>query len=434
VDGELMKVRFCYDWADEVEVPDRRLIGVYEPKTFDGACDEDGAVAKGMAEPVGAARLCDAVGAAKRILILADDVSRPTPVARILPHVLRELEAAGKTESEISFLMSLGTHRPMTDGEIDRKLGARIRGRFVVRNHRWDDPSELVDMGRSGVGNRILVNRHVVESDFVIGIGNIVPHPAAGIAGGGKIVDPGCVSDETCGAFHWESVKYPARDVIGVRDNPMTAMIDEVAAEAGLKYIVNTVLDGRNRIARVVAGHPVEAHRDGCRTAVDIYGVRIPEPADIVLCDSHPADLEMWQAIKGLCTADLCLRDGGVVVMVTPCPEGASAEHPELERYGYRNFAETSELVNRGAVSMVVGHHMVQGGRLLDRAKRVVLVSNGLGRTMTERLRFAWAPSLTGAFAEATRLAGPQSRVTVLRNAAELFPLVGWRVVVSNAG
>ena len=92
-------------------------------------------------------------------------------MARILQHVLRELEAAGKTEREISFLMSLGTHRPMTDGEIDRKLGARIRGRFVVRNHRWDDPSELVDMGRSGVGNRILVNRHVVESDFVIGIG-----------------------------------------------------------------------------------------------------------------------------------------------------------------------------------------------------------------------------------------------------------------------
>lgn len=420
-----MKIKFCYDWVDEVVVPDARLVGVYEPRTFDGGGDEDAAVSDGLAAPIGAGRLRDCVGGARRILILADDVSRPTPVHRILPHVLRELAAAGKSEREISFLMSLGTHRPMTDAEIDRKLGVGIRGRFTVRNHRWDDPSELVDMGRSGVGNRIQVNRHVVESDFVIGIGNIVPHPAAGFAGGGKIVDPGCVSDETCGAFHWESVKYPAREVIGVRDNPMTAMIDEVAARAGLKYIVNTVLDGRNRIVRVVAGHPVEAHRAGCRTAVEVYGVRIPEPADIVLCDSHPADLEMWQAIKGLCTADLCMKDNGVVIMATPCPEGASAEHPELERYGYRNFAETSRLVESGAVSMVVGHHMVQGGRLLDRAKRVILVSSHLTREAAERLHFGWAPGLSAAFSEAVRLVGPEARVTVLRNAAELFPVVG---------
>lgn len=238
-------------------------------------------------------------------------------------------------------------------------------------------------------------------------------------------MDPGCVSDTTCGAFHWESVKYAAREVVGVRDNPMVRMIDEVASKAGLKYIVNTVLDAGNRIALVVTGHPIEAHRDGCRTAVEIYGVRIPRAADIVICDSHPADLEMWQAIKGLCTADLCMKDGGIVIMATPCPEGASAEHPELEKYGYRNFAETEKLVRAGAVSMVVGHHMVQGGRLLDRARRVVLVSQHLSPHLVRRLGFDFSPSLAEAVTAAIETPGPKASVTVLKNAAELFPVIG---------
>ena len=420
-----MRVEFVYDWVEPLDVPDENLVGVYSPKEYTDIPDQDSIVREGMANPIGMRLLRDEVRDAETILILADDVSRPTPAYRIIPHVLAELKAAGKADGQISFLMSLGTHRGMSDEEIDAKLGEGIRERFVVANHRWDDPSIMVGMGRSSTGNEILVNRRVVESDFVIGIGNIVPHPAAGFAGGGKIVDPGCVSDETCGAFHWESVKFPAREVVGVRDNPMMAMIDEVAQKAGLKYIVNTVMDANSNIVRIVAGHPAAAHREGCRSAVDVYGVRIPEKADIVVCDSHPADIEMWQGIKGLCTADLCMKDGGVVIMATPCPEGASPEHPELEEYGYLNFAETEKLVNAGKVSMVVGHHMVQGGRLLDRARKVVLVSNHLTRGLTEKLRYSYAESVQEAFAEAMQMMGSDARVTVLKNAAELFPVVG---------
>ena len=420
-----MQCNFVYDWVEPLEVPDANLVGVYSPKEFTDVPDQDEVVRTGIANPIGLGPLRDEVRESETVLILADDVSRPTPVRKIVPHVLADLKAAGKADGRISFLMSLGTHRAMTEAEIDAKLGEGVRERFVVVNHRWDDPSVMVSMGRSSMGNEILVNRRVVESDFVIGIGNIVPHPAAGFAGGGKIVDPGCVSDETCGAFHWESVKFPAEQVVGVRDNPMTAMIDEVAQKAGLKYIVNTIMDANSNIVRLVAGHPVAAHREGCKTAVDAYGVRIPEKADIVVCDSHPADIEMWQGIKGLCTADLCMKDGGIVIMATPCPEGASPEHPELEEYGYLNFGDTEKLVNEGRVSMVVGHHMVQGGRLIDRARKVVLVSNHLTRGLTEKLRYSYAESVQEAFAEAMEMMGPDARVTVLRNAAELFPVVG---------
>jgi nickel-dependent lactate racemase len=420
-----MDLTFTYDWVEPLTVPDANLVGVFAPRTDPAGRDAAAVIAAGLAAPIGSDRLRVAARGARRILILADDVSRPTPVDRILPSILAELAAAGAGNDQIEILMALGTHRAMTAAEIDAKLGPGIRHRFAVHNHAWDDRTAHVDLGTTAQGTPIRVNRRLVEADFVIGIGNIVPHPAAGFSGGGKIVDPGCVDGDTCGAFHWESVRYPAREVVGRRDQPMMAMIDEVAARAGLRYIANTVLDARGGIVRLVCGHPVLAHRAGCETAVAVYGVRIPEPADIVVCDSHPADLEMWQAIKGLCNADLCLKDGGTVIMATPCPEGASAEHPELERYGYRPFADTAQLIAAGAVNHVVGHHLVQGGRLLARARRVLIVSPHLTDAVVRRLGFEPAPTMSHAFAAALAHHGPAARVTCLCHAAELFPVVG---------
>lgn len=419
-----MKYSFVYDWADPVTVADENLIGIFRPKGFGDSPDEEAAIRDGFANPIGARRLRDEVRAEWKVLILVDDVSRPTPADRLIPYLLEELREADVPEENISFLMSLGTHRAMTPEEIDAKLGQGIRKRFSVTNHRWDNLPGMVSLGRTSCGTDVLVNRAVTEADFVVGIGNIVPHPAAGFAGGGKIVDPGCVSDETCGAFHWESVKYPAEEVVGQRDNPMIRMIDEVAEKAGLRYIINTVMDGKNRIVRLVSGHPIEAHREGCETALEMYGVKVPERADIVITDSHPADLEMWQAIKGLCTADLVMRDGGVVIMATPCPDGASAEHPELERFGYLPFDETERLVKYGKVSMVIGHHMVQGGRLIKRARAVYLVSRYLTDEVIRKLGYTPAPTVQAAYNEAVAMIGPKARVAVLENSAELLPVV----------
>lgn len=419
-----MEYSFVYDWADPVTVADENLIGIFRPKGFSDSTDEEAAIRDGFSNPIGARRLRDEVRAEWNVLILVDDVSRPTPAHKLVPYLLQELREAGVPDENVSFLMSLGTHRAMTPEEIDAKLGQGVRERFSVTNHRWDNLAGMVNLGRTSVGTDVLVNRAVTEADFVVGIGNIVPHPAAGFAGGGKIVDPGCVSDETCGAFHWESVKYPAEKVVGRRDNPMIRMIDEVAEKAGLRYIINTVMDGKNRIVRLVSGHPVEAHREGCKTALEVYGVTVPERADIVIADSHPADLEMWQAIKGLCTADLVMKDGGVVIMATPCPDGASAEHPELEQFGYLPFDETERLVNSGKVSMVIGHHMVQGGRLIKRARAVHLVSKCLTDDVIRKLGYTPAPTVQAAYNEAMAMVGPKARVAVLENAAELFPVV----------
>src|SRR5436309_14593419 len=110
-----------YQRIAPVEVPDEMLMGVYSPRTYDHV-DEQRALREGFDQPIGAQRLRDAVKPTDSVLVLIDDGTRMTPTARILPHVIVELHAAGVDDDRIEFLQAPGTHRPMTAVELKQKL------------------------------------------------------------------------------------------------------------------------------------------------------------------------------------------------------------------------------------------------------------------------------------------------------------------------
>jgi nickel-dependent lactate racemase len=58
--------------------------------------------------------------------------------------------------------------------------------------------------------------------------------------------------------------------------------MEEAAKMIGLDMIVNTVMNVKNEIVKVVAGDPAMAHQAGVKICNDIYGVKIPEKADII--------------------------------------------------------------------------------------------------------------------------------------------------------
>lgn len=192
-----MKIEFPYSGYEEiasVEVPDANLMGVYEPRSV-GDVDEEEALALGFGEPHGAPRLRAAIEANARVLILIDDGTRGTPLKRILPHLLAEIEAAHVPGSSVTLLTAQGTHREMTEDELKEKLGS-FYGCFTLHQHRWLDESILHEFGRTSDGTRVTANRLLAESDFVIGVGSIVPHRVKGFSGGAKIAFPGVAGRE----------------------------------------------------------------------------------------------------------------------------------------------------------------------------------------------------------------------------------------------
>jgi nickel-dependent lactate racemase len=311
----------------------------------------------------------------------------------------------------------------MTGEEIAAKIGAGAAARFPVINHQWDNPAALHDYG-SLDSTRVVLNRAMHESDLVIGVGSIAPHPAAGFSGGWKIIAPGVATSEAVGEFHWRSVHYAQKDVLGVRDNPMRGRIDRMARLAGLTAIVNVVLDGNCRVVRCFSGDPVEAHRAGSAWAGELYRVAIPGPetAGIFIIDTHPLDQDLWQGVKAMCALECIVPDGAVVIVVTPSPEGISRQHPGVLAFGYQGLEATTRLLQAGRLDKVTAHNIVQGGRLVERTQ-AFMVSPGIAGDDIRRLGFTPFASAQDALTEAARWKGRSARVIILGMGGEICPM-----------
>ena len=420
-----MIIKFPYDWAGPVDLGERRVFGPYAPSS--GRFGRNGpTLAEALRKPIGTASLRALAGnliaGRKRVLILADDMTRSTPVKKILPPVLQELKAGGINPRDITILIGNGLHRKMTRREIRTHFGENIVRKIRIINHDAGFAPDLRLLCKAGDGTAVKVNRLLLESDFILSIGQIAPHRVAGFSGGAKMVQPGVCGREITASVHWRGWRMDTGRVFGVRDNPVRAEMDRIAAKAGLAFIVNVVLGDDNRVRGVFAGHPVLAHRKGCAFADSIYRVRIKK-ADIVIIDSYPCDLDLWQAAKAATPAEIAVKPGGSVIFVTPCPEKVSKAHPGLMRGGYKPYSRIKSDVRHGKLTDIIkASHMTAFGRILDKA-RIILVSPGFSKKETERLGFHFAPDAQSALDRETRRLGNKATITVIRQGGKLFPI-----------
>ena len=419
-----MKIDFPYPGYERiapVEVPDRNLMGVYTPRTFE--VDEPAILRHGFASPIGAPRLRDAARGMRRVLILIDDATRMTPVARILPHLFDELHAAGIADDGIEFLQAPGTHRPMTPDEIQEKLGS-YAGRYRVHEHHYLDESSLHDFGHTRDGTRVTANKLLAEVDFVLGVGSILPHRVKGLSGGAKIAFPGVSGREMMDRNQWEASMHMSETVMGVPENPMRLRMEEAARMAGLAYIVNVVYDVARHIMGCFTGDVVRAHREGCKASREVYATHMPTRADIVLIDSHSADRDFWQSAKGPYAGTMAVKDGGSLILVSPNPEGVASNHKNLLEIGYLPHARIVELVQQGQVDDLVGVAILADVCQIVDKTDCLMVSPGVTREQAERIGFRYAASAQDALAMAFERQGASASVAVLRYGGHILPVV----------
>jgi lactate racemase len=419
-----MKIGFPYPGYEQiapVEVPDANLMGVYEPHAV-AEVDEESVVERGFAEPIGAWQLRHEVRPTDRVLVLIDDLTRGTPVPRLLERVIGELWEAGVLDRQIQLLTAQGTHRKMTDTELRQKLG-EFYGRFVVSQHDWLDEAGLHNYGRTSDGTVVTANWLLLESDFVLGLGSIVPHRIMGFSGGAKIAFPGVAGREVQERCQWEAAQHLSESVMGVAENPMRLRIEEAARLIGLRYIANVISDREQKIVGCFVGDPVKAHRAGCKLSREINAVTLKRRADIVLIDSHPADRDFWQSAKGVYAGTMAVRDGGTLIVVAPNPDGVADNHPNLLKIGYRPYAEIMRMVEDGQADDVVGAAVLADvAQVMDRTD-CILVSPGVTRDETERLGFRYATTAQEALTMTFARQGNAAKVAVLRHGGHILPL-----------
>jgi nickel-dependent lactate racemase len=420
-----MRISFPYPEMSPIDVPEKNLLGIFSPSILEIKESEEEIVERAFLQPIGSEPLSEILKGCKSVLIITDDFTRTTPVQAILPRLLREMERSGIKSNGIKILIGLGTHRSMTEDEIAKKFGTNIPKRYPIFNHTWWDRSQLVNIGETERGTPILVNRMTQGADFILGIGQIVPHRVSGFSGGGNIIQPGICAEETTGRTHWLSAQFKGREILGKVENPVKEEIEKVAQKVGLSWIINTIQDGSGRLIGVVAGDPMKAYREGARQSFKIYKSTLPQDADIVITDSYPYDSELWLAAKGIYAAELGVRQGGVTILITLCSEGVSPSHPEVLEWGYQTFEEAKLKVRHGMIQKLsVAAHLVHVGRVIKERGKGIMVSRGISKEETERLGFLYARTPQEALEIGLSLVGRDGKVVVFQRGGEILPVI----------
>jgi lactate racemase len=422
--------RLPYDWAGSLDLDELAPCRLTRhPRTGSGFGPSPDIpapdLAACLASPIGTPPLAELLrdARARTVLVLVDDLTRPTPQRDMLPVVLDAVVAAGIAERDITVLVATGLHRGMSSAELEERFGPRVTGRFRVMYHDARDVGSLVHLGDAADGTPILVNRLVRSHDVLLSVGCIEPHRVAGFSGGAKMVQPGICGEEVTASIHWRGWLREGEELYGVPDNPIRREMEAIGASAGLRFIVNVVLDADGRPRGYFCGDPRFAFREGCRKALELCSVET-EPADIVVADSWPFDRDLWQACKAVSVAELVVRPGGTIVLVTPCPERLSHHEPEISRTGYLPASVVRRRVADGSLgSLAIACHLMALGRILEHGELLV-VSPGLDAELCRRVGLERAATVPKAVARARDRLGRGAVVGILEHPCTMVPRV----------
>ena len=270
--------------------------------------------------PIGTKSISEIAKGKKEVVILFDDLARPTPVSQIVPFVLRELERAGISDQQVRFIAALGAHGAHTANDFRKKLGEEVLDRFPVYNH---NPFDFcTPLGKTSRGTPVSINKEVMACDLKIGIGCIVPHAFSGFGGGGKILLPGVAHIDSIAYNHGPLVKnHPGSVGLGkIEGNIPRLDIEEATRMAGLDLKIDALINLRGEITALFVGDPILEHREGVRLAQEVYSTAPAKGMDVVVVNTYAKPNEC--AIAPFIGIPSLKEEGGDLVILSNEPGG----------------------------------------------------------------------------------------------------------------
>ena len=372
-------------------------------------------VRRAMESPIGSPRLRELARGKNSCVLIISDHTRPVPSRDIIPNMLRELRE-GSPDIDLTLLVATGFHRGTTQEELRHKLGEELAENLKIHVHDCRDSAQNVQIGVLPSGAPCVINRLAAETQLLIAEGFIEPHFFAGFSGGRKSVLPGICDEKTVLGNHRSSFIDSPRARTGILDgNPIHEDMLAAAKMAGLRYIVNVVIDEEKRTVAAFAGDPELAHRRGCEFLSHYCEVKA-RPADLVISSNGgaPLDQNLYQSVKAVSTAAMCCREGGVIIMCCGCADGMGGDNfeklmtmgtpREIEQY-LSGIPPKESIPEQWNVQVYV--------RALKK-HTVILVSDNLPPEKVKAANMVPAQTPDEALAMARGLVGDQARVVVI--------------------
>ncbi len=374
-----------------------------------------------------------------------------------IPIVLDECLKAGVAKRDITLICSNGLHRKNTKEEIRSLLGEQVFHDYwwtnQIVNHDSEDWDNLVDLGYDELGDHVIMNKQVFESDLPILIGHVMGNPYGGYSGGYKHCATGITHWKCIAAHHVPDVMHRA-DFTPVNSQSLMrrkfdAIGQHMETRMGRKFFMcDAVLDTSARQIAIFAGYGVEMQPKSWEVAdtrtyipwaektydIMMFGM----PQNFHYGNGHGTNpLLMLQAISAnIIRHKRILRDNCVVICSSICNGYFHDEEfpsyrplfdlfqkdyhntlPDVEKYG-EFFSTNEELIRKYRFNY--GYHpyhafsMISCGHIAEMHCSAIYIVGayepGYARAMGMKTRATFADALK----DAERYVGQQPNILAL--------------------
>ncbi len=379
------------------------------------------AVRSALSAPAGTLPLAELIRQKQpgKIVVVVNDETRPTPYEAFFPPLLEVFAQCGIRDEQVTFLIATGLH-PAHDEALNRKVyGDDMVGRFRFVSHRADEEQELADLGTLASGIPLKLNRLVVEADFVITLGVVMPHYFAGFSGGRKSILPGVAGHETIERNHARMLEI-IDHLPDIHSNPISLEMLEGARRGGVDFIINAVVTDTQDIVFIAAGDLEEAWYKATEVCRPLYEVPLDRPADLCIATAsgYPRDVNMYQAQKALDHADHGSREGGDILLLAEAPKGLG-EHV-FEQWLLKRLPP-GELMSEVKKHFVIGGHKAYGFARVAARKKLHFCSS-----LDEKIiKLLYAEKVTNVqrFYDTYLQQHPQAEIVILPEGSVTLPV-----------
>ncbi len=264
-------------------------------------------------------------------------------------------------------LPALGTHTPMTDGQISHMFGEMPKS--LIREHDWRNdvltlgevPPEYVSEETNGGVNfpwPAQVNKLLVEGgfDLILSIGQVVPHEVVGMANYNKNILVGTGGSEGINKSHYIGAVYGMERMMGRSDTPVRRVFN-YATEKFLRgmpilYVLTVVgvnEKGEQQTYGLFVGDDIDVFDRASKLSLEVNFVMVERPLKKTVVWLDPSEFKStWLGNKSIYRTRMAIADGGELIVLAPALKEFGEDKAIdllIRKYGYHGTPATLKAV-----------------------------------------------------------------------------------------
>ncbi len=264
-------------------------------------------------------------------------------------------------------LPALGTHAPMSDGELEEMFPGVPKELFRIHDWRNDVitigtvPGKIVSGITEGAVDYpwpAQLNRLVYKGghDLILSIGQVVPHEVIGMANYNKNLLVGTGGPEGINKSHFIGAVYGMERIMGKAGNPVRSLLnyasDKFMSHLPIIYVLTVI--GRDNSGKLVirglyVGDDEEVFKLAAELSIKVNFLMLEKALKKVVVYLDPSEYRStWLGNKSIYRTRMAMADNGDLIVLAPGLK-EFGEDKEIDRlirkYGYRGTPATLKAV-----------------------------------------------------------------------------------------